>query len=46
MDVWSWLAFVVAVVVFVGLGPSVFLRRWSWRERFAALRERALRSRS
>jgi hypothetical protein len=46
MDVWSWFAFVVALIVLVALGPSVFLRRWSWRERFAALRERALRSRS
>jgi hypothetical protein len=46
VDVWSWIAFVAAVIIFVTLGPSVFLRRWSWRERIAALRERALRSRS
>ena len=46
MDVWTWIALVAAFVILVGLGPSVFLRRWSWRERFAALRERAVRSRS
>jgi hypothetical protein len=46
VDVWSWIAFVAAVIIFVTLGPNVFVRGWSWRARIAALRERKLRSRS
>jgi hypothetical protein len=43
MDVWTILAVIVAIVVLVALGPSVVLRRFSWRALIAGWRARRSR---
>jgi hypothetical protein len=43
MDAWTVLAVVVAIVVLVALGPSIVLRRFSWRALIAGWRSRRAR---
>jgi hypothetical protein len=45
VDAVTLLAVVAALVVLIGLGPSVFLRRFSWRATIAGWRDRRARSR-
>ena len=40
MDAWTILAVIAAIVVLVGLGPSVVLRRFSWRALYASWQAR------
>jgi hypothetical protein len=43
VDAWTILAVVVAIVVLLALGPSVFVRRFSWRALIADWRSRRAR---
>jgi hypothetical protein len=43
VDAWTILAVVAAIVVLVALGPSVLLRRFSWRALIAGWRSRRAR---
>jgi hypothetical protein len=45
VDAWTLLAVIAAIVVLVALGPSVVLRRFSWRALIADWRARRRRSR-
>jgi H+/Cl- antiporter ClcA len=38
VDVWTWIAVVVAFGVIIAFAPHAFLRHWSWRAQLEKLR--------